>query len=89
LNIYLLDPQRPRKNLGGSVRADRQRSDHARGDPGRGHGAISEELGRLEGVGEAGGDGVRRLEQRGAVAFAGMAVAVVVILIITVWEYLF
>jgi hypothetical protein len=32
---------------------------------------------------------VRRLEQRGAVAFAGMAVAVVVILIITVWEYLF
>jgi hypothetical protein len=30
-----------------------------------------------------------RLEQRGAVAFTCMAVAVVVILLITVWEYLF
>jgi hypothetical protein len=32
---------------------------------------------------------VRRLEQRGAVAFAGMAVAVVVILLITLWGHLF
>jgi hypothetical protein len=30
-----------------------------------------------------------RLEQRGAVAFTCMAIAVVVILLITVWEYLF
>ena len=28
------------------------------------------------------------LEQRGAVAFTGMAVAIVVILLITLWEYL-
>ena len=36
---------------------DRQRSNDAlgpRGDPGRGQGAVSEELGRVEGVGEAG-----------------------------------
>ena len=49
---------------------DRQRSDDtlgSRGDPGGSQGAISEKLGRLEGVGEAGGR-VRRLEQRGAVA---------------------
>jgi hypothetical protein len=32
---------------------------------------------------------VRRLEQRGAVAFTAMGVAVVVILLITLWEYLF
>jgi hypothetical protein len=30
-----------------------------------------------------------RLEQRGAVAFTCMGIAVVVILLITVWEYLF
>jgi hypothetical protein len=30
-----------------------------------------------------------RLEQRGAVAFTFMGIAVVVILLITVWEYLF
>jgi hypothetical protein len=39
--------------------ADRQRSDDAlgsRGDPGGSQGAISEKLGRMEGVGEAGGD---------------------------------
>jgi hypothetical protein len=30
-----------------------------------------------------------RLEQRGAVAFTSMGIAVVVILLITVWEYLF
>jgi hypothetical protein len=30
-----------------------------------------------------------RLEQRGAVAFTAMAVAVVVILLITLWGYLF
>jgi hypothetical protein len=30
-----------------------------------------------------------RLEQRGAVAFTCMGVAVAVILLITVWEYLF
>ena len=56
--------------------ANRQRPDDAlgsRGDPGRGQGAISEELGCVEGVGEAGGNRVRRLEQRGAVAFAAMA----------------
>ena len=43
----------------------------------------------MEDVGEAGGDGVTRLEQRGAVAFAGMVVAVVVILPITLWGHLF
>jgi hypothetical protein len=32
---------------------------------------------------------VRRLEQRGALAFTGAAIAVVVILLITLWEYLF
>jgi hypothetical protein len=32
---------------------------------------------------------VRRLEQRGAVAFTAMGVAVVVILLITLWGYLF
>ena len=50
---------------------DRQRSDDtlgSRGDPGGSQGAISEKLGRLEGVGEAGGNRVRRLEQGGAVA---------------------
>jgi hypothetical protein len=30
-----------------------------------------------------------RLEQRGAVAFTCMGIAVVVILLITLWEYLF
>jgi hypothetical protein len=30
-----------------------------------------------------------RLEQRGAVAFTGMGVAVTVILLITLWGYLF
>jgi hypothetical protein len=30
-----------------------------------------------------------RLEQRGAVAFTGAAVAAAVILLITLWEYLF
>ena len=48
-----------------------------------------EELGRVEGVGEAEGDRVMRLEQRGAVAFTCMAVAVVVILLITLWGHLF
>src|SRR4051812_11195662 len=69
---------------------DRQRSDDARGsrgDPGGSQGTISEKLGRMEGVGEAGGNRVTRLEQRGAVAFAGMAVAVVVILLITIWGW--
>jgi hypothetical protein len=42
----------------------------SRGDLGGSQGAVSEELGRMEGVGEAGGDRVTRLEQRGAVAFA-------------------
>jgi hypothetical protein len=32
---------------------------------------------------------VRRLAQRGAVAFTAMGVAVVVIPLITLWEYLF
>jgi hypothetical protein len=32
---------------------------------------------------------VRRLEQRGAVAFTALGVAVVVILLISLWEYLF
>jgi hypothetical protein len=32
---------------------------------------------------------MRRLEQRGAVAFTGAAVAAVVILLITLWEYLY
>jgi hypothetical protein len=52
---------------------DRQRSDDtlgSRGDPGGSQGAISEKLGRLEGVGEAGRGAMTRLEQRGAVAFA-------------------
>ena len=56
--------------------------------PEKGQGAVSAELGRLQGVGEAGGDRVRRLEQRGAVAFTCMAVAVVVILLITIWGWL-
>ena len=50
-------PRRPRQSVLVLV-ADRQRPDDAlgsRGDPGRGQGAISEELGRLEGVGEAEG----------------------------------
>jgi hypothetical protein len=59
------------------------------GDLGGSQGAVSKELGRLEGVGETGGDGVRQLEQRGAVAFAGMAVAGVVISLITLWGHLF
>ena len=41
----------------------------SRGDPGGSQGTISEKLGRMEGVGEAGGNRVTRLEQRGAVAF--------------------
>ena len=45
--------------------------------------AISEKLGRMEGVGEAGGNRVTRLEQRGAVAFTGAGIAAVVILLIT------
>ena len=47
---------------------DRQRSDDtlgSRGDPGGSQGAISEKLGRLEGVGEAGRGAMTRLEQRG------------------------
>jgi hypothetical protein len=32
---------------------------------------------------------VNRIEQRGAVAFSGAALAAVVILLITLWEYLF
>ena len=43
----------------------------------------------MEGMGEPGGNRVRRLEQRGAVAFTCMAVAVVVILLITLWGHLF
>jgi prepilin signal peptidase PulO-like enzyme (type II secretory pathway) len=39
-------------------------------------------LGCLEGVGEAGGDRVTRLEQRGAVAFA---VVIFIALVIAVW----
>ena len=58
-------------------------------DLGGGQGAVSEKLGRMEGVGEAGGNRVRRLEQRGAVAFTCMAIAVVVILLITLWGHLF
>ena len=42
-----------------------------------GQGTVSKELGSLEGVGEDGGGAVMRLEQRGAVAFTAMAVAVV------------
>jgi hypothetical protein len=44
--------------------ADRQRSDDARGsrrDPKRGQGAVSEELGRLESVGEAGSGALRQV----------------------------
>ena len=50
------DPRRSRQSALVLV-DDRQRSDDALGsggDPGRGQGAVSEELGRLEGVGEAG-----------------------------------
>ena len=50
---------------------DRQRSDDplgSRGDVRGSQGTISKELGCVEGVGEPGGK--RRLEQRGAVAFA-------------------
>jgi hypothetical protein len=36
-----------------------------------------------------GGQQVTRLEQRGAVAFTGAGIAAVVILLITLWEYLF
>jgi hypothetical protein len=43
----------------------------------------------VEGVSEAVGDRVRRLERRGAVAFADTAVAVVVILLVTLWGHLF
>ena len=42
----------------------------------------------MAGVGEAAGGGVTRLEQRGAIAFTGAEIAAVIILI-TVWEYLF
>ena len=41
----------------------------SRGDVGRGQDAVSEELGRLEGVGEVGRGAMTRLEQRGAAAF--------------------
>ena len=53
---HLRDPRRSRQSALVLV-ADRQQSDDAlgsRGDPGGGQGAISEELGRVEGVGEAG-----------------------------------
>jgi hypothetical protein len=56
---------------------ERQWSDDAlrsRGNPGGSQGAISEELGRLEGVGEAGGDRVTALAYLGA-AVAEMRVA--------------
>jgi len=46
---------------------DRHRSDDAlgsRGNPERGQGAVSEELGRLEGVGEAGGAAPRQRPRR-------------------------
>ena len=64
---------------------DRQRSDDtlgSRGDPGGSQGAISEKLGRLEGVGEAGRGAMTRLEQRGAVAFA---VVILIALVIADW----
>jgi hypothetical protein len=58
------DPRRSRQSALVLV-ADRQRSDDAlgpRGDARRGQGAVSEELGRLEGVGEAGGGALRPYE---------------------------
>ena len=48
---------------------------------GGGEGAVSEELGCMEGMGEAGGGTVTRLEQRGAVAFAFIRIALVILLI--------
>ena len=68
--------------------ADRQRPDDAlgsRGDPGGSQGAVSEKLGRLEGVGEDGRGGVTRLEQRGGVA---LAVVIFIALVIAVWGWL-
>ena len=44
--------------------------------------AISEKLGRMEGVGEAGRGAMTRLEQRGAVAFA---VVILIALVIADW----
>ena len=66
---------------------DRQRSYDtlgSRGDP-RGSGAaISEKLRRLEGVGEAGGGRMTRLEQRSAFVTAAAAVLLVAALLIWV-----
>ena len=64
---------------------DRQRSDDtlgSRGDVSGGEGAVSEELGRTEGVGEVGRGAMTRLEQRGAVAFA---VVILIALVIADW----
>ena len=69
---HLSDARRSRQSA--LVLVDgRQRSDDtlgSRGDLRGSQGAISEELGRLEGVGEAGGGAMTRLEQLGAAALA-------------------
>ena len=67
---------------------DRQRPDDTLGsrrDVRGSQGAISEKLGRMEGVGEAGGNRVTRLEQRGAVAFV---VVIFIAVVIAVWGWL-
>jgi hypothetical protein len=43
----------------------------------------------MAGVGEDGRGGMTRLEQRGAAAFTRVTIAAVMILLITLWEYLF
>jgi hypothetical protein len=88
---HLRNARRPRQSSLVLV-DDRQRSDDAlgsRSDVRGGEGAVSEELGwkawaKLEET-----ERRRGLDQRGAVAFVGMAVAVVVILLITLWGHLF
>ena len=69
---HLRDPRRSRQSALVLV-DDRQRSDDtlgSRGDARGSQGAISKELGRLEGVGEAGRGAMTRLEQLGAAALA-------------------
>jgi hypothetical protein len=88
---HLSDLRRSRQSALALVH-ERQRSDDTigpRGNSGGGQGAVSEELGCLEGMGKAGRGAMTRIEQRGAVAFTCMAAAVVVILLITLWGYLF
>ena len=43
----------------------------------------------MAGVGEAEGGGVTRIEQRGSVAIAFMAMPLWITLLIAAWEYLF